>query len=108
MKNICVGIAFRILEEGEFNVRRVLHHRERRHLSLEAQSMAYRLLNSQSVPPDVAENTIQQAVTLGSISGAVVDVQTFEVLFHVVSLNPAFELPFVFYSPLTLSNSWVC
>ena len=97
-----------MLKEEELNVRRVLHHRERRHLSLEAQSMAYCLLNSQSVPSSVAENTIQQAVTLGSISGAVVDAQTFEALFHVVLLDPSFELPFVLYSPLTLSNSWVC
>ena len=108
VENICVDIVPQVSEEGGYGSRRVLHHRERRHLSLEAQKMAYCLLNSQSVPPGIAENTVQQAMTLGSISGAAVDAQTFEALFHTVSLNPSFELPFVFSSPLILSNSWVC
>jgi hypothetical protein len=70
--------------------------------------MAYCLLNSQSVSSDVTENAIQQAVTLGSMSGAAVDVQTFEALFHAVTLNPSFKIPFSFASSLTPFNSWVC
>ena len=108
VENLCANIPSRVLKERKFASQRVLHHRERWHLSLEAQSMAYCLLNSQSVPPDVAENTIQQAVTLGSMSGSEVDARTFELLFHAVSLNPSFELPFAFSSPLIFSNPWVC
>lgn len=70
--------------------------------------MAYCLLNSQSVPMDVTENAIQQAVMLGSMSGSAIDVQTFEVLFHVVTLNPSFKIPFSVASFLTPFNSWVC
>jgi hypothetical protein len=70
--------------------------------------MAYCLLNSQYVPLDVTENAIQQAVMLGSVSGAAVDAQTFEVLFHVVTLNPSFKIPFSVSSFFTSFNSWVC
>lgn len=70
--------------------------------------MAHCLLNSQSVPMTVTENAIQQAVMLGSINGAPVDVQTFEVLFHAVTLNPSFKIPFSVTSFLTSFNFWVC
>jgi hypothetical protein len=92
----------------EFGTRRIFHRLERQYLSLEARSMAYCLLNSQSVSMSVTESAIQQAVMLGSINGAAVDVQTFEVLFHAVTLDPSFKLPFPVTSFLTSFNSWVC
>ena len=92
----------------EFGTRRIFHRLERQYLSWEAQSMAYCLLNSQSVPIDVTENAIQQAVMLGSMSGSAIDIQTFEVLFHVVTLNPSFKIPFAVTLFLTSFNSWVC
>ena len=90
-----------------FSVKRIFNGMERRYLSQEAQSLAYCLLNCLSVPSDVTENAIQQAVTLGSMSGVEVDEQTFEALFHAVALNPSFKLPFAFI-PLTSFSSWVC
>ena len=95
-------------EGKEFSTRRVFHGQERRYLSPEAQLMAYGLLNSQSVPLDVTENAIQQAVTLGSASGTEIDAQTFEALFYAVTLNPAFELASAFASSMTHFGSWVC
>ena len=70
--------------------------------------MVYCLLNSQSVPITVTESAIQQAVMLGSINGTAVDVQTFEVLFHAVTLNPSFKIPFSVASFFTSFQSWVC
>jgi hypothetical protein len=96
------------MEQADFSVRRILHRMERQYLSWEAQSMAYCLLNSQCVPLKVTENTIQQAVALGSVSGAAVDLQTFEALFHAVALNPSFSIPFAFGSCSTPFGSWVC
>ena len=78
--------------EREISIRRIFNGAERRYLSLEALSMAYGLLGSRSVPHDVTESAVQQAVNLGSISGEEVDAQTFEVLFHAVSLNPSFMM----------------
>ena len=70
--------------------------------------MAYCLLNSQSVPSQVTENAIQQAVALGTMGGAAVDLQTFEALFYAVTLNPSFSIPFAFASCLTPFDSRVC
>jgi hypothetical protein len=97
-----------IPERGKFSTRRIFNRLERQYLSQEAQALAYCLLNTQSVPVDVTENTIQQAVTLGTMSGAEVDAQTFEALFHAVALNPSFKLPFAFAVSTTFFNSWVC
>jgi hypothetical protein len=96
------------MERSDFSVRRIFHRMERQYLSWEAQSMAYCLLNSQSVPSRVTENAIQQAVALGSICGAAVDLQTFEALFYAVALNPSFTVPFAFASFLTPFSSQVC
>ncbi|MDR2136920.1 MAG: hypothetical protein LBO68_01410 [Synergistaceae bacterium] len=70
--------------------------------------MAYCLLNSQSVSSNVTENAIQQAVALGTISGAAVDLPTFEALFYAVALNPSFAIPFSFASCLVPCDSRVC
>ena len=70
--------------------------------------MAYGLLGSQSIPPDVTENAVQQAVALGSLSGEEVDVQTFEALFHPVALNPSFQIPVWFVSTIAPSGTWIC
>jgi hypothetical protein len=94
--------------EHELSARRIFNEPERRYLSLEARSMAYGLLDSQSVPPDVTESAVQQAVALGSLSGEEVDAQTFEALFHAVSLNPSFKLPVWFVSMAAPSDTWVC
>ncbi|MDR1375893.1 MAG: hypothetical protein LBJ22_00160 [Synergistaceae bacterium] len=110
MNKIYVDIASLVpgAKRLEFGARRIFHRLERQYLSLEAQSMAYCLLNSQSVAMDITENAIQQAVMLGSMSGSAIDVQTFEVLFHAVTLNPSFKIPFSVASFLTSFNSWVC
>jgi hypothetical protein len=95
-------------ERKEMSARRIFHGLERRYLSVEAQSMASCLLDSQSVPSDVTENVIQQAVVLGTMSDSKVDIQTFEALFHAVTLNPMFKIPFsAVASPLPF-NPWVC
>jgi hypothetical protein len=94
--------------ERENSTRRIFSGAERRYLSLEARSMAYGLLDSQSVPPGVTESAVQQAVALGSISGAEIDAQTFEALFHAIALNPSFKIPFWFASAVVPSNAWVC
>ena len=94
--------------EHEISVRRIFNGPERRYLSLEARSMAYGLLSSLSVPPDVTESAVQQAVTLGAFSGEEVDVKTFEILFHAVSLNPSFKIPLWFISTAAPSGAWVC
>jgi len=70
--------------------------------------MVYGLLDSQSVPPDVTESAVQQAVALGSLSGEEVDAQTFEALFHAVSLDPSFKIPFWFVSTFDPSDTWIC
>jgi hypothetical protein len=95
-------------EQKELSTRRIFHGLERRYLSVEARSMASCLLDSQSVPPDVTENVIQQAVVLGTMSDSQIDIQTFEALFHVVTLNPLFKIPFSAAAPLLPFNPWVC
>ena len=94
--------------EHEFSARRIFNEPERRYLSLEARSMAYGLLDSQSVPPDVTESAVQQAVALGSLSGEEIDAQTFEALFHALALNPSFQIPIWFTSAIAPSGMWVC
>ena len=94
--------------EHQKSVRRIFSGPECRYLSLEARSMAYGLLDSQSVPPAVTESAVQQAVALGSMSGEEVDAQTFEALFHAVTLNPSFQLPFWFISTTAPSDTWIC
>jgi hypothetical protein len=110
LDKIYVDAASRISmpERGNFSMRRIFNRVERQYLSQEAQAMAYCLLDSQSVRIDITENTIQQAVTLGTLSGVEVDVQTFEVLFHAVALNPEFKLPFAFTISTMPFSSWVC
>ncbi|MDR1377918.1 MAG: hypothetical protein LBJ36_02555 [Synergistaceae bacterium] len=103
-----IPITVPAMERPGFSARRIFHRLERQYLSWEAQSMAYCLLDSQFVPLKVTENAIQQAVALGSISGAAVDLQTFEALFHAVALNPSFSIPFAFASYPTPFGSWIC
>jgi hypothetical protein len=55
--------------------------------------MVYSLLNSGNVPLNVTENTIQQAVALGTLNEVPVDAQTFEALLAAVTLNPSFRIP---------------
>lgn len=88
--------------------RRVFHDLERRHLSPEALAMAYCLFEAQSVPADVTENTIQQAVLLGTVSGDPVDEATFEALLEAVTLNPSFRIPFSVASVSESVSTWVC
>jgi hypothetical protein len=95
-------------EGKNFGNRRILHQLERRYLSPEAQEVAYCLLSSRSVPVDVTENAIQQAVILGSISDAAVDASTFEALFEAVTLNPSFRIPCLATTNLISSNTWLC
>jgi hypothetical protein len=95
-------------EQKEWSSRRIFHGLERQYLSIEAQSMASCLLNSQSVPPDVTENVIQQAVVLGTMSDSKIDIQTFEALFYAVTLNPLFKIPFSAAAPLLPFSHWVC
>ena len=92
----------------ELNIRRIFNEPERRYLSLETRSMVYGLLGSQSVPPDITESAVQQAVALGSLSGEEVDAQTFEALFHAVTLNPSFKIPFWFIPTFAPSDTWIC
>jgi len=94
--------------EREKSIRRIFNEPERRYLSMEARSMVYGLLGSQSVPLNVTESAVQQAVILGSFSGEEVDAQTFEALFHAVALNPSFKIPFWFISTVAPSDTWVC
>ena len=93
---------------GKVSVRRVFHHMECRYLSQEARSMASCLLDSQSVPPEVTERAIQQALVLGVMSGTAIDVSTFESLFDAVVLDPKFKIPFVVPVSLPPSGAWVC
>jgi hypothetical protein len=95
-------------DREELSTRRIFHGLERRYLSVEAQSMAFCLLNSQSVPPDITENAIQQAVVLGTMSDSKVDIQTFEALFNVVTLNPMYKIPFSAAASLLPFDPWVC
>jgi hypothetical protein len=95
-------------ERKELSTRRIFHGLERQYLSVEAQSMASCLLDSQSVPPDVTENVIQQAVALGTMSDSKIDIQTFEALFQAVTLNPLFKIPFSSAASLLPFNPWVC
>ena len=75
---------------------------------METRSMVYGLLDSQSVPADVTESAVHQAVALGSFSGEEVDAQTFEALFHAVALNPSFKIPFWFVSTVVPSGTFIC
>lgn len=93
---------------GKVSVKRVFHHQECRYLSQEARSMASCLLDSQSVPPEVTERAIQQALVLGVMSGTAIDVSTFESLFDAVVLDPKFKIPFVVPVSLPPSGAWVC
>ena len=94
--------------EREFSARRIFNWQERRYLSLETRLMVYGLLDSISVSPDVTESAVQQAVTLGSLSGEEVDAQTFEALFHVIALNPSYKIPLWFISTVAPSDTWIC
>ena len=94
--------------ERELSARRIFNWRERRYLSLETRLMVYGLLDSLSVSPDVTESAVQQAVTLGSLSGEEVDAQTFEALFYAVTLNPSFKIPCWFVFTAALSHTWIC
>ena len=98
----------RAAENGKVSVRRVFHHMECRYLSQEARSMASCLMDSQSVPPEVTERAIQQALVLGVMSGTAIDVSTFESLFDAVVLDPKFKIPFVVPVSLPPSGAWVC
>jgi hypothetical protein len=93
---------------GDFGSRRILHQLERRYLSPEAQAVAYCLLSSRTVPLDVTENTIQQAVALGSMGEIAIDASTFEALLEAVTLNPAFRIPCSVTTNLISSNPWLC
>lgn len=90
------------------SAQRVFHSLECRYLSQEARSMASCLMDSQSVPPELTERAIQQALVLGVMSGSSIDVSTFESLFEAVVLDPAFTVPFVVPVSLPPSGSWVC
>jgi hypothetical protein len=94
--------------ECELSTRRIFNGSERRYLSLEARSMAYALLGSPSIPPDLTESALEQAVALGSLSGEEVDAQTFEALFHAITLNPSFKIPVWVISANAPSGAWVC
>ncbi|MCL2010953.1 MAG: hypothetical protein FWG71_10490 [Synergistaceae bacterium] len=94
--------------EREFSTRRIFNEPERRYLSLETRSMVCGLLDSQSVPHDVTENAVQQAVALGTLSGEEVNAQTFEALFHAIALNPSYKIPLWFISTVAPSDTWIC
>ncbi len=70
--------------------------------------MASCLMDSQSVPPEVTERAIQQALVLGVMSGSPIDVPTFESLFEAVALDPTYKVPFAVSVSLPSSGSWVC
>ena len=95
-------------EQKDFGSRRILNNVERRYLSPEAQSVAYCLMNARTIPLEVSEKVIQQAVVLGSLSGAAVDARTFEALLEAITLNPAFRIPFSATTSLNPYGSWVC
>lgn len=95
-------------ERSNLCSRRVFHKLERRYLSPEACSLACCLMDSHTVPHDVTENAIQQAVLLGTMSGTAIDVQTFEALLEAISLNPSFTIPFSGMTSLKPSCYWVC
>ena len=92
----------------KISAQRVFHSLECRYLSQEARSMASCLMDSQSVPPEVTEQAIQQALVLGVISGSTIDASTFESLFKTVALDPAFKIPFSALLSLPPSGKWVC
>jgi hypothetical protein len=95
-------------QEQRFSALRIFNRHECRYLSPEVQSLAYCLLGSLSVPATVTENAIQQAVNLGALSGAVIDAQIFEALFHALTLDPSFRFPFAPPLSMTPFSSWVC
>ncbi len=70
--------------------------------------MACCLLDSQSIPQDVTENAIHQALLLGYLSGDPVDESTFEALIEAVTLNPSFQIPFSATPMMSHLGSWVC
>lgn len=90
------------------SAQRVFHSLECRYLSQEARSMAVCLMDSQSVPPEVTERAIQQALVLGVMSGSPIDASTFESLFEAVALDPSFKVPFAVSVSLPPSGNWVC
>ena len=107
MDNICLNLSA-LASEHELSTRRVFSGPERRYLSLEVQSMVCGLLNSKSVPHNLTENAVQQAVNLGSMNEEEIDAHTFEALFHAVSLNPSFKVPFWFASTVAPYRMWIC
>jgi len=107
LDNICPN-PNALASERELSTRRVFNGFERRYLSLEVRSMVCGLLDSKSIPHDLTENAVQQAVNLGSINGEGIDVRTFEALFHAVSLNPSFKVPFWFISTVAQNRTWIC
>ena len=92
----------------ELSARRVFNEAERRYLSIEVRHMVCGLLDSQSIPHGLTENAVQQAVNFGSIKEEEVDIQTFEALFHAVSMDPSFQLPFWFFSAGNPYRTWIC
>lgn len=97
-----------LASERGLSSRRVFNGAERRYLSLEVQSMVCGLLDSKSVPHDLTENAVQQAVNLGSMHEEEVDVRTFEALFHAVALNPSLQVPFWFVPSAVPYRTWIC
>ena len=87
---------------------RVFHSLEQRFLCPETRSMACSLLDARSIPTDVTESAIHQALMMGYMSGDPVDAQTFEILFEAVALNPSFQISLK-ADPLSAHRGpWVC
>ncbi len=89
------------------DTRRVFHHLEQRYLLPEARFMAYSLLSSKSIPQNITENVIHQALMLGFVNGEPVDEMTFRALFEAVTLNPSFQVVSPMFSMMNYSSSWV-
>ena len=107
MDKICLN-SNALASERELSARRVFNGRERRYLSLEVRSMVCGLLDSKSIPHDLTENAVLQAVNLGSMNEEEVDIRTFEALFRAMSLNPSFKIPFWFVPTVAPSDTWIC
>ena len=107
MDKICLN-PNALASERELSTRRVFSGAERRYLSLEVQSMVCSLLDSKSIPHDLTENAVQQAVNLGSMHEEEIDIQTFEALFHVVALNPSLQIPFWPGPTAVPHRTWIC
>ena len=97
-----------LASDHELSARRVFDRTEHRYLSLEVRSMVCNLLDSKSIPLELTENVVQQAVNLGYINEEEVDIQTFEALFHAVTLDPSFQIPFWFESAPASHRTWLC